>query len=125
MKTRNIGTYQTGLFGEDLVAEQLRDDGWRALGHRVRTKWGELDLIMRRADMIAFVEVKVASPGRRDIYHVVDDRAQHRIRRAAVAWMAMQPRQQHGVMHYRFDVAVVHLRDDQSVRSIDMLTNAF
>jgi len=125
MHSRTLGTYQTGIFGEDIVASQLADEGWKALGRRVRTKWGEVDLIMRRGDMIAFVEVKVASPGRKDIWHVIDDRAQHRIRRAAVAWMAMQPRQQRGVMHYRFDVAVVHLKTDGSVLRIDMLANAF
>lgn len=125
MVTRRIDTYQTGLFGEDVVSQQLEQDGWTVLARRARTKWGELDLVLRRADMISFVEVKVASPGRRDIWNVIDERAQHRLRRAAVAWMAMSPRQQRGVLHYRFDVAVVHMNAAREPTEVDIITNAF
>src|SRR5688500_4899306 len=49
------GTYQSGLFGEEVVADGLERAGWKVLGHRVRTRVGELDLVARRGDTIVFV----------------------------------------------------------------------
>jgi hypothetical protein len=58
------GTYQAGLFGEEVVADGLERAGWKILGHRVKTRVGELDLVARRGDTVVFAEVKTARPGR-------------------------------------------------------------
>ena len=119
------GTYQTGIFGEEMVADGLVRAGWKILGHRVRTKVGEVDLIARRGTTIVFAEVKTAGPGRVDVEHAVDMRSRGRIRRAAVTWMATNPRLQRGVKQYRFDVFLVHRDDTGGVTRIDHVRDAF
>lgn len=119
------GTYQSGLFGEEIVADGLQRAGWRMLGHRVRTRVGELDLVARRGDTIVFAEVKTARPGRIAVEESVDGRQRHRIRRAAVAWMSSNPALQRGVRRYRFDVFLVRRDEDGAVTRIDHLRDAF
>jgi putative endonuclease len=119
------GTYQSGLFGEEVVADGLVASGWRVLGHRVRTRVGELDLVARRGDTVVFAEVKTASPGRLGADECVGAKQRLRIRRAAVAWMAANPRLQRGVRRYRFDVFLVRRDDDGAIVRIDHVRDAF
>jgi putative endonuclease len=113
------------LFGEEAVADLLTNDGWTIIGHRLRTRAGELDLVARRDGLIVFAEVKTARPGRVGVEHAVDQRARHRLRRAAVAWMSLHPRLQRGVRTYRFDVFVVRLDKDDALTCIEHVEDAF
>ncbi|MCB0878322.1 MAG: YraN family protein [Thermoleophilia bacterium] len=119
------GTYQAGLFGEEVVADRLVSHGWRLLGHRVRTRVGELDLVARRGDTIVFAEVKTAHAGRMGVEESVDARQRLRVRRAAVSWMADNPGLQRGVRRYRFDVFIVRLDDGDAVERIEQIKDAF
>ena len=47
-----------GRRAEWLAAWFLRCKGWRILGRRVKNSRGEIDLIARRRNTVAFVEVK-------------------------------------------------------------------
>jgi len=47
-----------GRRAETIAAWWLRLKGYRVLGRRVRTRVGEIDLIVRRGRTLAFVEVK-------------------------------------------------------------------
>jgi putative endonuclease len=47
-----------GRRGETLAAWYLRLKGWRVLAQRVKTPRGEIDLVVRRGRVLAFVEVK-------------------------------------------------------------------
>jgi putative endonuclease len=119
------GTYQSGLFGEEVVADGLRTAGWKLLGHRVKTHVGEVDLIARRGSTIIFAEVKTAGPRRLDVASSVDAKSRTRIRRAAVAWMQSHQREQIGVRHYRFDVFFVERDADGGIVRIDHVRDAF
>lgn len=119
------GTYQAGLFGEEVVADRLEAGGWRLLGHRVKTRVGELDLVARRDDAVVFAEVKTARPGRLGVEESVDERARQRIRRAAIAWMACNPGLQRGVRRYRFDVFIVRRDRDGVVEQVEHIPDAF
>jgi putative endonuclease len=49
---------QVGRWGEDAAAKFLQERGDEIIARNVRTPYGEIDLIARRADVVVFVEVK-------------------------------------------------------------------
>jgi putative endonuclease len=65
----------------------LRLKGYRVLARRYRTPVGEIDLIVRRATTVAFVEVK-ARPTMVEAAEAVTPHGRQRIARAASLWLA-------------------------------------
>lgn len=57
---RGASTAEIGLAGEELVATALRRRGDALEARRLRTPWGELDLLARDARGLVCVEVKTA-----------------------------------------------------------------
>src|SRR5262245_50440766 len=57
-KADRIGRYHRGRVSELVAAAALMLKGYRILGRRVRTPYGEIDLIAVRGLRVAFVEVK-------------------------------------------------------------------
>jgi putative endonuclease len=53
-----LAAEKRGRQGERIAAWWLRLKGWSILGRRIRTRVGEIDIIARRGNMVAFVEVK-------------------------------------------------------------------
>lgn len=53
-------TAEVGLAGEELVARALLRDGRVIEGRRVRTPWGELDVLARDRSGLVCIEVKTA-----------------------------------------------------------------
>lgn len=51
-------TQQIGRYGEDLAARFLIKQGFKILARNWRTRYGELDLVVRLGQVIHFVEVK-------------------------------------------------------------------
>ena len=56
--------YRRGHRGEWLAAAALMLKGYRILSRRHRTRFGEIDLIARRGDLVLFVEVKARRTSR-------------------------------------------------------------
>lgn len=54
-------SYQDGLQGEQLVKEYYQQLGFTCLKTRYKTRYGELDLIFLKGDLLLFVEVKTRS----------------------------------------------------------------
>ena len=61
--------------------------GYRILALRYRTPLGEIDIIARKGDLIAFVEVKARARAQSAI-DAVTPSTQHRIRAASDLWLA-------------------------------------
>jgi len=77
-----------GREGERRAAWWLWLRGWRILDRRVRTPAGEVDLVVRRGSLVAFVEVKTrASASLLDF--AIDER---RLARVAAAAEYLMPR---------------------------------
>lgn len=90
-----------GRTAELRVAERLQADGWAVLDHRARTPAGEIDLVVERDGLLAFVEVK-ARATLVDAAFALGARQRRRLTAAAEIWLAEHPG--HGEAGIRFDV---------------------
>jgi putative endonuclease len=81
-----IAAWRRGRRAETLAALLLRLKGYRVLDRRFRVPAGEVDLIVRRGDIIAFVEVK-ARATRADAAEAISPHQRRRIAAAAAAWL--------------------------------------
>lgn len=52
---------QIGAWGEQITAKNFHNRGFRLLGLNYRKKYGEIDVIVQKANVIHFVEVKTVS----------------------------------------------------------------
>ncbi len=80
----------SGRRAEAAAALYLRLKGYRILARRYCVKGGEIDLIARKFDAIAFVEVKVR-PTLAEAMIAIDARKRQRMSRAASVWLAAHP----------------------------------
>ena len=92
---------RAGRRGEFLAALFLQLQGYRIIGSRVKTPVGEIDLIARRGDTIAIVEVKSRSFSHQETEALLAVN-QRRIIRAAQFWLT--GRNEMAALHIRFDV---------------------
>ena len=99
-----VAAFRTGLSAESRAAAWLIAKGYRILAKRVRTPYGEIDLVARRRNLIAFVEVK-ARASLDDAAWAVTPRQQQRIINAAQAWLMAHP--EHAEFEMRFDALLI------------------
>ena len=64
--------------------------GYRVLARNYAVSGGEIDIVARRGDTVAFVEVK-ARPERDDALMAVTPAKRRRVERAASVWLARNP----------------------------------
>jgi putative endonuclease len=93
-----------GHRGEALAAFSLRLKGWRIVARRYRSPLGEIDLIARRGNLIAIVEVKARSSFRGAMDSVTPS-AQKRIMGSADLWLSRQ--KDAAKLSIRFDIIAV------------------
>ena len=79
-----------GLRAEWIAAAWLVMKGYRILGRRYLVAGGEIDLIARRGDTVAFVEVK-ARPGLDEAAGAISEVKRRRLSRAARVWLTRNP----------------------------------
>ncbi|MEH3047026.1 YraN family protein [Sphingomonas adhaesiva] len=98
-----VAAEAAGRRGERIAAWWLRLKGWRILDRRVRTPAGEVDLIAKRGDLIAFVEVKARRTAA-ELDHAIDQR---RLARVAAAAEVLMPRYATNGEDIRVDVLLL------------------
>jgi putative endonuclease len=87
---KRLKALRRGSLAEYRAALSLLMKGYRIVAFRYRTKLGEIDIIARKGNLIACVEVK-ARRSLKDSVFAVSDLAQRRIRAASDLWLAKQP----------------------------------
>lgn len=114
---KDLGAVARGRWGEDLVARRYEREGYSIVERNWRCAAGEIDLIVRRGDVVVFCEVKARRSARYGpAAAAVDWRKQRRIRGLAARWLRESGA---GGVVVRFDVATV-----TGVR-LDIIASAF
>ncbi len=113
-----------GRWGESLVGDYLRNQGYRLVAASWRCRFGEIDLIAQNREYLVFVEVKLrknADYGQAREFVTLSK--QQKVRTAASLYLAQHPTN----LQPRFDVAEVYA--PQGVNTvkpeIHYLDNAF
>ena len=101
---RKRRAWTLGRLAESLCAWHLRARGYRILARRFRTPMGEIDILARRGNTLAVVEVK-ARIDAATAMESLRSRQRGRIERAAEVFIAARPAL--AGMDVRFDVMVV------------------
>ncbi|PYE29460.1 putative endonuclease [Rhizobium sp. PP-F2F-G20b] len=112
---RRLQAVRKGALAEYLAALALMVRGYRIIAFRYRTKLGEIDIIARRGNLIACVEVKARASVDAAIF-AVSEHAKTRIRGASDLWL--QKQRDADRLSIRYDIMAVrpwrwpvHVRD--------------
>ena len=116
MGARRFDQRRLGADGEEVTARWYRERGYSVLARNWRCRDGELDLVLARADLIVFCEVKTRTNDRYGSpFAAVGHAKQARLRRLAARWLReaapFRPAE------IRFDVAGVVGRHVEVVES--------
>ena len=110
-----------GELGERVAARWLSRQGWRVVNRRFRSGHRDIDLVVERDGVVAFVEVKARNGAQfGDPVEAVNWKKQKELTRSAQVWIDRHGRSGED---YRFDVVGV-LVQGESVR-IRHVPNAF
>ena len=97
-----------GAWGEALAAEYLRKKRYSLVATNFRTRFGEIDLIVRDRKFLVFVEVKLRKSDKyAKAFEYVDRNKQDRIRVSASIYLTQNPT----VLQPRFDVIEIYASD--------------
>src|ERR1700676_522723 len=99
-----VAAFRTGLSAESRAAAYLMAKGYRILAKRFRTPYGEIDLVARKRNLLAFIEVK-ARASLDEAAYAVTPRQQQRIIDAAQGWLVAHP--EHAEFELRFDAMLI------------------
>ena len=113
-----------GVWGEALVADYLREKGYKLAAHSYRCRFGEIDLIAEKDGVLLFVEVKLRTNlqyGAPREYVTV--KKQEKLRAAALLYLSGRELD----VPARFDVAEVYTDVHRSAGKtrIAYIENAF
>lgn len=106
---------ERGSSGEDLAAKWLEGKGMKVLARNFRARGGEVDIVARDGDVLAFVEVKT---GRSGAFGPPESwvtlRKREHLVRAARVYLAKNPWDG----EVRFDVVAVEVEEGIRIRHI-------
>lgn len=114
-----------GKAGETYTAGWLCQQGYEILARNWRCRWGEVDIIAKKGEIVAFVEVKTRRPGAMvSPVEAVNRTKQRRLIKTAESWMRMSK----SPLQPRMDVAAVTAEDCQGrelISGFDYYPSAF
>lgn len=113
MTSKKTAAHTFGLQAEKIARAWLRLKGYRILAVRLKTPYGEIDIVAKRGRTVAIVEVK-ARPSLRECMEAVSPRQQSRIIQAANSLLAFPGALTHELngleTNLRFDLVAIRPR---------------
>ena len=117
-----MNTKERGKWGEDLALEFLKKKGYRQVARNFRSRFGEIDLIVKNSEYIVFTEVKVRkNAGFAHACEFVSHTKQGKIRTTANLWLSSRKTK----LQPRFDVIEIYAQNENSVPELNHIENAF
>lgn len=111
-----------GKMGEEVTVHWLKNQGWEILARNWRCPHGEIDIIARQGDIVAFVEVKTRTVGYLSSpLEAINIIKQHKILKTAWLWLEEVKIQEQP----RFDVAAIVINTKGQVLSFEYIESAF
>ena len=113
---------ETGERGEGLALRHLEGEGYEALERNYRTRYGEIDLVVRRGATLVFVEVKSRrGTGFGEPLEAVTPRKQEQVRLMAEQYLAdKEPGFAESFEEMRFDaVGILVGRGRRGIRHVE------
>jgi putative endonuclease len=102
-----------GAWGEAMAAEYLRKKRYEPVAAGYRSRFGEIDLIVRNRTFLVFVEVKLRKDAKfARAFEYVDRPKQDRIRMTASMYLSQNPTK----LQPRFDVIEIYAPDGMDTR---------
>lgn len=119
-----MGLYKKllGAIGEDEAVRLLKKNGYKIIERNFRTRFGEIDLIARDKDTLAFVEVKTRSSDSHGIAKsAVTDKKQAHLVKASLVYMSRLHGK--GDVQIRYDVVAIDKIEGKT--TTELIKNAF
>jgi putative endonuclease len=119
----SLDRIETGRSGEAHAAAHYRRQGYELIASNARTRFGELDLVLRSRETLVFCEVRTRVEGRGNPIESFDRRKALQVRRMATRWLSenrVSPRPS----SIRLDAAAVTVSPDGSLVSLEVLEGA-
>lgn len=113
---------KTGVWGELFTARYLRDRDYKILTSNYVCRFGEIDIVAVKDNILCFVEVKTRNE-KTEIrpMEAVGAGKRSRLEMAAKSFMSYSKM----MCSARFDVCEVYLDDNNALKSINYIENAF
>lgn len=104
----NESTCKIGQSGENKAAEFLINAGYTITERNFRTRYGEIDIIVEKEDVLVFVEVKTLPSGNsQTLSHELNLRKQRKIIKTANYFLLKH--RKYNNSRLRFDVIVIDM----------------
>ena len=112
------GSNISGAWGEALAAEYLRKKRYSVIASGYRTRFGEIDLIVRDRKHLIFVEVKLRkTQSFAQAKEYVDRNKQRRLRMTASLYLSENPTE----LPARFDVIEIYAPDGPATKKPEII----
>ena len=113
---------QLGRRGEDIAARHLQEQGYEILTRNWRCEWGEVDIIAREGETLAFVEVRT----RRGDRFGTPEESITPDKRAHLVAVAQTYLQEQGLVEvdWRIDVVAIEIGRHGELRRLNLIRHA-
>jgi putative endonuclease len=115
---------QVGDIGEDVVCKYLDTKGFRVLERNYLRKWGEIDIVAEKGQLLSFIEVKSVSREPGDGFRPEENmhyQKVQRLRRAIQTYLL--DRKIKESQKWQFDLVCVYLDEVNKKAKIKVLEN--
>ncbi|MGB9857863.1 MAG: YraN family protein [Dictyoglomaceae bacterium] len=114
---------ELGKIGEEFALDYFKKKGFEICERNYRTHFGEIDLIVKKKNLLIFIEVKTRKSLKfGEPIEAVDERKQEKIRFIADYYLAKIKNKS---LQVRFDVFSIILDKDNKISSWEHIPNAF